>query len=130
MDHRKIPNLALAIVVIASLLVAASGATSAAVPAPDVSVSAFERDATLQGKISAAVAPLAAPYTPNPPHYFGPWPNWANSPMTVPAATVTIDPPRPRAASPPKRRPRLGWVASSRALPSPSLAAGIRPPLA
>src|SRR5574338_994582 len=25
------------------------------------------------------------------PHYFGPYPNWANSPMTLPDATVTID---------------------------------------
>ena len=24
------------------------------------------------------------------PHYFGPWPNWANSPLTLPNATVTI----------------------------------------
>ena len=24
------------------------------------------------------------------PHYFGPWPNWANSPLTRPNATVTI----------------------------------------
>ena len=27
------------------------------------------------------------------PHYFGPWPNWALSPLTLPDATVTIDPP-------------------------------------
>ena len=26
------------------------------------------------------------------PHYFGPYPNWANSPLTLPDATVTIDP--------------------------------------
>ena len=25
------------------------------------------------------------------PHYFGPWPNWANSPFTLPNATVTIE---------------------------------------
>ena len=24
------------------------------------------------------------------PHYFGPWPNWALSPLTLPDATVTI----------------------------------------
>ncbi|MGO4596840.1 multicopper oxidase domain-containing protein [Terrabacter sp. 2RAF25] len=24
------------------------------------------------------------------PHYFGPWPNWANSPLTLPTATVSI----------------------------------------
>ena len=26
------------------------------------------------------------------PHYFGPYPNWANSPLTLPDATVTISP--------------------------------------
>ena len=26
------------------------------------------------------------------PHYFGPYPNWANSPLTLPDATVTITP--------------------------------------
>ena len=57
MKYRKIPNLALVLVMIASLLVAAGGATSAAVPAPDVAVSAFEREATRQGEITAAPAP-------------------------------------------------------------------------
>ena len=72
MDHRKIPNLALAIVVIASLLVGASGATSAAVPAPDVAVSAFEREATRQGEITAAAAPTVPTDESQVPHYFGP----------------------------------------------------------
>lgn len=27
------------------------------------------------------------------PHYFGPWPNWANSPLTLPSVNVTIDDP-------------------------------------
>ena len=91
MDHRKIPNLVLALVVIASLLVAASGATSAAVPAPDVAVSAFEREATLQGELTAAAAPTIPTDESKVPHYFGPNPNWALSPFTVPDVTVTIN---------------------------------------
>ncbi len=57
MDHRKIPNLALALVVIASLLVGASGATSAAVPAPEVTGSAFAREGTLQDELKASPRP-------------------------------------------------------------------------
>ncbi len=64
--------------------------------------------AILQAKpvtgLAAPVSRLAAPVTTfgfpqNPvdetavPHYFGPFPNWANSPLTLPDATVTIDPP-------------------------------------
>ncbi len=91
MDRRKIPNLVLALVVIASLLVGASGATSAAVPAPDVAVSAFEREATLQGEITAAAsADGSATDETKIPHYFGPNPNWAISPFTLPDAIVTI----------------------------------------
>ena len=41
MDRRKLPNLVLALVVIASLLVGASGGTSAAMPAPEITGSAF-----------------------------------------------------------------------------------------
>src|SRR5450756_2695272 len=33
------------------------------------------------------------------PHYFGPYPNWANSPLTQPDAVVTISPAGPPAAS-------------------------------
>ena len=33
-----------------------------------------------------------APDTTKVPHYFGPWPNWVNSPLTLPTATVTITP--------------------------------------
>ena len=93
MDRRKIPNLVLAIVVIVSLLVGASGATSAAVPAPDVAVSAFEREATRKGEITAAAAPTVPTDESKVPHYFGPNTNWALSPFTVPDVTVTIAPP-------------------------------------
>ena len=91
MDRRKLPNLVLALVVIASLLVSASGTASAAVPAPDVAVSAFEREATLQGERVAAAAPTVPTDESKVPHYFGPNPNWAMSPFTVPDVTVTIN---------------------------------------
>ena len=113
MDHRKDSEPGACDLVIASLLVAASGATSAAVPAPDVSVSAFERDAHAAGKISAAVAPLAAPYAPNPPHYFGPWPNWANSPMTVPDSGGHDRPADDPGGVTAEATARLGWMAPS-----------------
>lgn len=35
-------------------------------------------------------ATAAVPDIPGVPHYFGPYPNWANSPLTLPDATVTI----------------------------------------
>ena len=90
MNHRKIPNLALALVVIASLFVSTGGAISAAAPAPDVAVSAFEREATRQGEITAAAAPTVPTDETQVPHYFGPNPNWALSPFTVPNVSVTI----------------------------------------
>ena len=91
MGRRKIPNLVLALVVVASLLVGVSGTTSAAVPAPDVAVSAFEHEATLQGERVAAAAPTVPTDESKVPHYFGPNPNWAMSPFTVPDVTVTIN---------------------------------------
>jgi hypothetical protein len=54
---------------------------------------------TITGLIVAVVGPvvaqpLAMPSGPTDqttvPHYFGPWPNWANSPFTLPNATVEI----------------------------------------
>ena len=48
---------------------------------------------------------------PNAPHYFGPYPNWANSPLTLPDATVnTIG------NGSPARRPRRRWEQTA---PSP-----------
>ena len=47
--------------------------------------------------ILASPVTLSAPASPTDetkvPHYFGPFPNWANSPFTLADATVTIDPP-------------------------------------
>lgn len=36
-------------------------------------------------------AATAAPADPKVPHYFGPWPNWANSPLTLNKASVTFE---------------------------------------
>ncbi|MEZ5118260.1 MAG: multicopper oxidase domain-containing protein [Candidatus Nanopelagicales bacterium] len=51
----------------------------------------------MAGQISlgGASSQAASPPTdiPGVPHYFGPWPNWANSPFTLPKATVEIAPP-------------------------------------
>ena len=41
--------------------------------------------------VNATAAPASAGGTPNVPHYFGPWPNWANSPFRLPDVTVTLD---------------------------------------
>ncbi|KAE8762733.1 multicopper oxidase domain-containing protein [Georgenia thermotolerans] len=45
----------------------------------------------LVGQLPAAAAPAAAVDPATVPHYFGPWPNWANSPLTLNNAAVTID---------------------------------------
>ena len=39
----------------------------------------------------AAVAAVGPPDPSKVPHYFGPWPNWANSPLTLSKASVTFD---------------------------------------
>ncbi len=48
----------------------------------------------VQASAQGSSDPVAAPSSPTDetkvPHYFGPWPNWANSPYTMPDATVTI----------------------------------------
>ncbi|WP_296607250.1 multicopper oxidase domain-containing protein [Nocardioides sp.] len=43
--------------------------------------------------LATAVAAAAAPDETKVPHYFGPYPNWANSPFTVSRAAVTINGP-------------------------------------
>ncbi|MDQ0373409.1 multicopper oxidase domain-containing protein [Cellulomonas humilata] len=60
-----------------------------------VVVAAMILPAGPSGAVGApAVLPVALPSGPTDsstvPHYFGPWPNWANSPFTLPAATVAI----------------------------------------
>ena len=39
----------------------------------------------------AAVAAVGPPDPSKVPHYFGPWPNWANSPLTLSKASVSFD---------------------------------------
>ena len=39
---------------------------------------------------TAVVVPTAAADPAKNPHYFGPWPNWANSPLTLPTAQIAI----------------------------------------
>ena len=36
----------------------------------------------------ARAVPASATDSASVPHYFGPWPNWANSPLTTPQATA------------------------------------------
>lgn len=40
--------------------------------------------------VAAASPPTGSTDASKVPHYFGPWPNWANSPLTLPTATVSI----------------------------------------
>src|SRR6266508_2083879 len=42
------------------------------------------------GSINAAAKPIGPTDESKVPHYFGPYPNWANSPLTLPNATVEI----------------------------------------
>ncbi len=55
-------------------------------------VSAATQGATFVRAFSpaAAAVPASAVDQTQVPHYFGPYPNWANSPLTLPDATVTI----------------------------------------
>lgn len=48
----------------------------------------FSPPATTGG--TQTLAPISPTDATKVPHYFGPWPNWANSPFTTPDATVTI----------------------------------------
>jgi FtsP/CotA-like multicopper oxidase with cupredoxin domain len=40
--------------------------------------------------VASASPPTGATDATTVPHYFGPWPNWANSPLTLPTASVSI----------------------------------------
>lgn len=57
-------------------------------------VTSLAAAAVLGGLAMAPVAQAAAPTSPTDaskvPHYFGPWPNWALSPLTTNNAQVTI----------------------------------------
>jgi FtsP/CotA-like multicopper oxidase with cupredoxin domain len=64
MIGRKFLNIILAVIMLSSVLLGSTSQVTAAPTSP-----------TDETKV---------------PHYFGPWPNWANSPLTLPDATVTI----------------------------------------
>jgi FtsP/CotA-like multicopper oxidase with cupredoxin domain len=64
MTQRKVLNIIVSFMVLASLLFG-----------PSIQATAMPMDPTDETKV---------------PHYFGPYPNWANSPLTLPDATVTI----------------------------------------
>ncbi len=78
--NRKILNILVLVSMLASLLVMGGVSPVGASNSQDPQAAASSR--------VLAQAPDPAKN----PHYFGPWPNWANSPMTLPAATVTIAP--------------------------------------
>ena len=65
--------------IVAGLLLAPGGASAATAPA-----------AAAPPAAAATSAPASATDSTRVPHYFGPWPNWANSPFTLPKATVQI----------------------------------------
>jgi len=54
---------------------------------------------TVQAAAVVSNAPASAVDETKVPHYFGPYPNWANSPLTLPDATVKISPAGAPAAS-------------------------------
>ena len=66
------------------------GATAAAaIEAATPLVAAATPDAATP-EAAAAAAPLSPTDPTKIPHYFGPYPNWANSPQALPDAIVTI----------------------------------------
>ena len=81
MFGRKILNLVVLISMFASLLVVggASPAMADNVQAPSAANTS-----------SVTAAPISPTDQTKVPHYFGPWPNWANSAYTLPDANVTI----------------------------------------
>jgi FtsP/CotA-like multicopper oxidase with cupredoxin domain len=60
----------------------------------------------------AAAAPASATDATQVPHYFGPWPNWANSPFTLPNATVKITGSGTGATATAQVDPTTGGIAS------------------
>jgi FtsP/CotA-like multicopper oxidase with cupredoxin domain len=77
LNHKVLNSIISALMVVSLLLGGATQASAAPGNNPVVaeSVSAMPGSATDGTKV---------------PHYFGPWPNWANSPYTLPNATVEI----------------------------------------
>ncbi len=83
MSTHKALNAMISVLMIASLLL---GATTQA-SAKQVSVREVQNSVVAAG---ASSMPTSETDETKVPHYFGPWPNWANSPFTLPNATVDI----------------------------------------
>ncbi|MGE5775988.1 MAG: hypothetical protein ACM33V_07195, partial [Chloroflexota bacterium] len=81
MSNHKVLNRVLSILMVLSLLFNGSIGI--------IQVSAAEE--TNSAANSTSPMPVGPTDESKVPHYFGPWPNWANSPLTLPNATVTID---------------------------------------
>jgi FtsP/CotA-like multicopper oxidase with cupredoxin domain len=87
--HHKRPQLIIAVLVIASMLLGTSGAAFAAVPVPETIQELLDRGTSPSMQLAPAAAPASPVDESQVPHYFGPNPNWALSPFTV--ASVTVD---------------------------------------
>ena len=61
---------------------------------------------------TAYAAPLSATDSTKVPHYFGPYPNWANSPQAVPNAVVTISGDGTGAEATATVNPRTGGISA------------------
>ncbi len=89
MARQKFSNLVLAILVITSMVLGGFFPVQALEQVPAPVEKAIE-------EITIPEAPAAAPIDPVDetlvPHYFGPYPNWANSPQVLADAVVTITP--------------------------------------
>ncbi len=83
MSKRKILNILVLVSMLASLIVSGSGLASAQnAPSP-----------LAAAKSNVVAAPGSPTDETKIPHYFGSYPNWANSPFTLQDAIVTITPP-------------------------------------
>ena len=102
MFNRKYFNILLSMVMIASFVF---GGT--------ISVGAQKGENLLAADNGSAQAmPVSPTDESKVPHYFGPYPNWANSPLTLPSATVTIEGNGTGAAAVAQVDPVSGGIAS------------------
>ncbi|MEP7134635.1 MAG: multicopper oxidase domain-containing protein [Chloroflexota bacterium] len=89
MKNRKFFNIVVSLMVLTTLLFGGNSSATA-LQARDTNASA----ASLSAQNAPAASTNALPISPTDetkvPHYFGPWPNWANSPLTLADATVQI----------------------------------------
>lgn len=89
MARQKFSNLVLAILVIASLVLGGFRPAQALEQAPAPVEKTIEEITIPEAPAAAAIDPVDETLVP---HYFGPYPNWANSPQVLADAVVTISP--------------------------------------